>query len=150
MLDASHPQASAASRRDTPSRARSRHRGFASPPFVLLFVARTLWLTLTSIRFALEFAVRRPFDPKVGPDILRHHLESCGAGFVKLGQLLAMRYDLLPDRYCLSLAALLDDLAHLPLHTIRAVIEDDLGRPLAEVFPTFADPPLSSASIAQV
>jgi len=117
---------------------------------VLLFVARTLWLTLTSIRFALEFAVRRPFDPKVGPDILRHHLESCGAGFVKLGQLLAMRYDLLPERYCLSLAGLLDDLAPLPMETVAAVVEADLGKALKDVFPTFSKAPISSASIAQV
>lgn len=114
------------------------------------FAARTLWLALTSLWFAIAFACRRPFDRNAGPELLRRYLEACGGGFVKLGQLLAMRYDLLPDRYCLSLAALLDDLAHLPLSTITAVIEADLGKPLAEVFPTFADLPLSSASIAQV
>ncbi|MGO9766913.1 MAG: ABC1 kinase family protein [Myxococcaceae bacterium] len=121
-----------------------------SPPVLVLFPARTIWLALTSLWFGIAFVFRRPFDRDAGPELLRRYLEACGGGFVKLGQLLAMRYDLLPDRYCLRLAALLDDLAHLPLRTVVLVIEADLGKPLAEVFPTFAELPLSSASIAQV
>ncbi|HXX30840.1 MAG TPA: AarF/UbiB family protein [Myxococcaceae bacterium] len=150
MLDARRSHAPAPSLGEALPAAPSRRRRPRSPPFLLLFVGRSLWLTLTSIRFLLELAIRRPFDRKVGPDLLRRYLEACGAGFVKLGQLLAMRYDLLPERYCFGLAALLDDLAPLPAETVTAVIEADLQRPLREVFPTFSAVALSSASIAQV
>jgi len=156
VLDVSRPgEVSAPSRgqaRPEPSGRGKRRtsRLAASPPFLLLFLPRTLWLALTTLWFGIAFVLRRPFDRDAGPDLLRRYLESCGAGFVKLGQLLAMRYDLLPERYCLSLEDLLDDLAPVPLKTIAAVVERDLGQPLAELFPVFAERPLSSASIAQV
>jgi ubiquinone biosynthesis protein len=156
VLDVSRPSDEAVPSRGEGRRALEGRRQswasdfIASPPVVLLFVPRTLWIALTTLRFAIAFAVRRPFDRNAGPDLLPRYLEACGGGFVKLGQLLAMRYDLLPERYCLSLATLLDDLAPLPLKTLAAVVERDLGRPLGEVFRSFAEQPLSSASIAQV
>lgn len=121
-----------------------------SPTFVMHFVLRTAWLLVVSFRFCAAIPFSRLLSRNAGPELLFRYFEACGAGFVKLGQLLAMRYDLLPERYCLRLAALLDELKPLPLEIVVAVVEADLGRPLAEVFPVFESRPLSSASIAQV
>lgn len=121
-----------------------------SPPFLALYLLRTVWLLLISVSFIVAFPFCRLVNKNAGPELLFRYLETCGAGFVKLGQLLAMRYDLLPERYCLRLAALLDELKPLPLETIVAVVEADLKRPIADLFPFFEGVPLSSASIAQV
>jgi ubiquinone biosynthesis protein len=73
-----------------------------------------------------------------------------GGAFIKLGQLLAMRYDLLPSAYCQELSLLLDRLP--PSRGVDVVrrIEQDLGKPLSECFKTFDELPMSSASVAQV
>jgi ubiquinone biosynthesis protein len=78
---------------------------------------------------------------------LREGLEELGTTFVKLGQLLSSRPDLLPDVYLEELARLVDDVPALPFEPIRQVIDQDLG---LEHF-AFLDPqPLASASIAQI
>jgi ubiquinone biosynthesis protein len=116
-------------------------------PFYISRTAATLLLTsVFGIRFALTF-LRRSSD---GPRLLRTYLERLGAAFVKLGQVLAMRYDLLPAAYCEELSVLLDRLAPSPSAVIVRTIELDLGKPVAELFRTFDPEPLSSASVAQV
>jgi ubiquinone biosynthesis protein len=124
-----------------------------SPPIVrgvLVFVARSLrFLALTALLVPV-FLVRRLGDPAAGPRVLRWYFQTSGATFVKLGQLLATRYDLLPPAYCEELATLLDSLPPEPLARIVATIERDLGRPLAACFEDFESVPLASASVAQV
>jgi predicted unusual protein kinase regulating ubiquinone biosynthesis (AarF/ABC1/UbiB family) len=117
---------------------------------VLVFVARSLrFLALTAVLVPL-FLVRRLGGPTAGPRVLRWYFQTSGATFVKLGQLLATRYDLLPAAYCEELATLLDSLPPEPLRRIVATIERDLGRPLATCFEDFELAPLASASVAQV
>jgi ubiquinone biosynthesis protein len=84
------------------------------------------------------------------PRLLRAYLQASGGLFVKLGQILALRYDLLPARYCSELAKLLDALTPVPTPSIKKVIESSLGKPVGELFVTFEDTPLSCASVAQV
>src|SRR4051794_17735097 len=77
----------------------------------------------------------------------REALEELGTTFVKLGQLLSSRPDLLPDVYIDELAKLVDDAPPVPFEAIRQSIDEELG---AGVFAKIESEPLASASIAQV
>ncbi len=81
---------------------------------------------------------------------LRVALERLGPTYVKLGQLISSGRDLIPDAYIDELVKLQDDVAPIPFHTVRSVVEADLGRPLDHVFASFDQTRLASASIAQV
>ncbi len=81
---------------------------------------------------------------------LRCALEELGPIFVKLGQILSTRADLLPDDIALGLARLQDRVAPFPNETARALIEKSLGASVQELFLEFDENPLASASIAQV
>lgn len=76
-------------------------------------------------------------------------LEDAGGVFIKLGQLLATRPDLLSSAALTELARLQSSVAPLSSPVIEAQIETQLGRPLAEVFSSVEQEPLGSASIAQ-
>jgi ubiquinone biosynthesis protein len=84
------------------------------------------------------------------PERLRRTLEELGATFIKLGQLLSGRADLLPRPYIEELAKLLDAAPPVPVDQIREVIEQELGAPVDEIFSHFGDVPIASASIGQV
>jgi len=77
----------------------------------------------------------------------REALEDLGTTFVKLGQLLSSRPDLLPDAYIDELGKLVDDVPALPFAPLRDVIEREIG---LEHFASIDDEPLASASIAQI
>lgn len=81
---------------------------------------------------------------------LRRALEELGPAFVKAGQMLSTRADLLPEDVLEELALLQDRVPPDPFPAIRQVVEEELGRPLPEVFPRFDPQPLGSASLAQV
>ncbi len=85
----------------------------------------------------------------VTPEKLRAVLDDLGPTFVKLGQLLSMRTDLLPPRYCEELQKLRSEVKPMPMDEVTRVVETSLGMPLAEAFPVFEPVPLGSASIAQ-
>lgn len=80
---------------------------------------------------------------------LRLALEELGPTFVKLGQLLSTRSELLPPAYLTELARLQDSLAPVPADVIRSVIEQELGGELEQTFATFDPTPLAAASIGQ-
>lgn len=77
-------------------------------------------------------------------------LEELGATFIKFGQVLATRPDILPANYIEAFTRLQDRVEPLPYDAIRAVLERSLGRPVAEVFANFDEHPLASGSIGQV
>jgi len=81
---------------------------------------------------------------------LRLALEDGGVTFVKLGQLLSTRRDLLPPEFIGELSHLQDDAPKLPWSAVNAVLEAALGDPVAKKFATFAEEPIAAASIAQV
>jgi ubiquinone biosynthesis protein len=83
------------------------------------------------------------------PAQLRKRLEILGPTYVKLGQILSLRKDLLPDVVTDELRNLLSDLPPVDFDEIRVVIESDLKRPLDSMFSTVNQMPLGSASIAQ-
>jgi ubiquinone biosynthesis protein len=84
------------------------------------------------------------------PERLRRTLEELGATYIKLGQVLSGRADLLPRAFIEELAKLLDAAPPVPTAEIRDTIEAELGSPVDEIFATFDDAPIASASIGQV
>ena len=81
---------------------------------------------------------------------LRAELISLGPAYVKLGQLLSTRPDLLPEPYIDELSELQDDVEPLPFEDIRQVIEEQLGARLSKLFESIDEEPLGSASLGQV
>ncbi|RPE74694.1 ubiquinone biosynthesis regulatory protein kinase UbiB [Vulcaniibacterium tengchongense] len=100
----------------------------------------------------------RPFVPRAPGEIaalprgarLRLALQELGPIFVKFGQILSTRRDLVPPDIAEELALLQDRVAPFAGETARAIVEAALGRPIAEAFAGFDTEPLASASIAQV
>lgn len=84
------------------------------------------------------------------PERLRRALEALGPTFVKAGQILSTRADIVPDEFAEALKKLQDHADPLPFETVKQVIEDQLKKPLGELFERFDEEPLATASIAQV
>jgi len=81
---------------------------------------------------------------------LRLAFESLGPIFIKFGQLLSTRRDLLPPDVANELALLQDRVPPFPAAQARAMVEKSLGRPIEAIFSEFETEPVASASIAQV
>ncbi len=104
------------------------------------------------VRFALYLLPWNWFRRARAPRAvrLRLALEELGPLFVKFGQILSTRRDLLPDDIADEFARLQDDVAPFPGAVARELIERAYGQPLGAVFASFDETPLASASIAQV
>lgn len=104
------------------------------------------------IRFLIYFSpfywLRRRDAPR--GERVRLALEDLGPIFVKLGQMLSTRRDLLPPDIADELAKLQDRVPPFPGREAREVVERTLGKPVGELFQEFSEVPLASASIAQV
>lgn len=130
---------------------------------------RLIRIIFTVLRFRLDALI--PFDRlpwylryTVGPffklgrkrairnrgERLRLALESLGPMFIKFGQILSTRRDLLDDELANELAKLQDKVPAFSGKTAQAIIERDLNAPVSELFAEFSSEPLASASIAQV
>jgi ubiquinone biosynthesis protein len=94
-------------------------------------------------------AARAQQHPKEGPEQLRLLIESLGPTFIKLGQILSTRGDLLPAAYREELVKLQDSAAPTPGAEIQAIVEDEFGRPIGELFAAFDLTPIAAASIGQ-
>ena len=116
----------------------------------VLSIARVMRLLAVTVVVTPLLLVRNLFGPTAGPRLLRWYFEACGGGYVKIGQLLATRYDLLPLKYTEELGKLLDSLRPVPTPKIVQEIEGGLGRPVSEAFASFGPEPLATASLAQV
>lgn len=81
---------------------------------------------------------------------LRLSFEELGPAFVKFGQLLSTRPDLLPESYVEEFTRLQDDVQPLPFNVVRQAVERELGRSLEAAYSQFSEKPLAAASIAQV
>lgn len=84
------------------------------------------------------------------PEKLRAVLEDLGPTFIKLGQIISLRSDIIPENYCAELAKLRTEVAPMDFEDVRSVIEGSCGSRLEELFTSFAETPIGSASIAQV
>ena len=83
------------------------------------------------------------------PEELRTTLEDLGPTYVKIGQIMSSRVDLLPESYCKELEKLRQNVKELDPQIARAVIEEETGKKIDEIFSEFRDRPLGSASIGQ-
>ncbi len=81
---------------------------------------------------------------------LRICFEQLGPAFMKLGQMLAMRPDLVPPEFAHEFKKLQDQAAHVPNMDIQKILKSHFGAPPEEIFQTFEPAPLAAASIAQV
>lgn len=88
--------------------------------------------------------------PITFPQQIRRVVEGLGPTFIKFGQMLAARPDILPGAYVREFSQLQDRVAAQPFGEIRAVLEAELGRPPEEAFASFDPEPVASASLAQV
>lgn len=77
-------------------------------------------------------------------------LEELGPTFVKLGQLLSTRFDLLPPAYTTALSRLQDDAEPVELEVVREVVEAELGGDVSDLFGSFDPEPVGAASLGQV
>ena len=105
-----------------------------------------------TLRFSLRIS---PWRLNPVPDLsrgarLRKALEELGPVFIKFGQMLSTRRDLLPEDIADELAKLQDDVPPFPESQSVAIIEDALGKPVAELYANFEASPMASASVAQV
>ena len=84
------------------------------------------------------------------PVELRTTLEDLGPTYVKIGQIMSSRTDLLPESYCKELETLRQNVKELDPQIARAVIESETGKKIDEIYREFRDEPIGSASIGQV
>jgi ubiquinone biosynthesis protein len=127
--------------------------GAATPPRTPPFAStarRALWLAGVVVVYGLPLLVPARWRRMPGPVRLRRALETLGGGWIKLGQLLALRFDLLPAAYCVELFNLLNRVAPFPYAEVERIIRGEFGRPAQELFASFEPEPFGSASIGQV
>jgi len=82
--------------------------------------------------------------------VLRDTLLALGPTFIKIGQTLGTRADILPTEYIQELAKLQDEVPTFPTEQARAIVEEELHAKIADLFETFPDQPIASASLGQV
>ncbi|MBG9390574.1 ABC1 kinase family protein [Caenimonas aquaedulcis] len=95
-------------------------------------------------------AAGKPASSAVPARDLADELESMGPAYVKLGQVLSSRPDLLPPEYIKALARLQDDVKPFPFEEVRAIVEEELGARLSKAFASFDVEPVAAASLGQV
>jgi ubiquinone biosynthesis protein len=105
------------------------------------------WMGWLALLFRLSGRARRQeWFGQVVLDLFRE----LGATFIKVGQIMSTRPDLIPEHLSRALQHLQDDVGPFPLKDVLRTIEQDLGGPVARHFPEFAPVPLASASVSQV
>lgn len=116
----------------------SRFRGLAVFAALLRFVGLRLWLRATGRMTATRDAA-----------LARELFERLSGMWIKAGQLLSLRTDLLTDEMCEALSSLQHRVAGFPPEVAMQVVEEDLGVPISRVFSSFEPMPFAAASICQ-
>ncbi len=106
----------------------------------------------SSVRVKEIISVLRKHKIRDGmnPQKLTAILEDLGPTFIKLGQILSMHPDILPQEYCDELSKLCSDVAPMAFTEVLSIIEESCGCPTNQVFSWICETPVGSASIAQV
>ncbi len=84
------------------------------------------------------------------PVRLRRLLIKLGPTFIKFGQVLSLRPDLIPPKITQELSKLTDSVPPFPLKDVEGIIHDELKKPVSKLFKSFDEVPLAAASLAQV
>ena len=90
------------------------------------------------------------YDDGITPEIVVNILTDLGPTFVKIGQIASQQAEYLPREYCDALAKLRSKVAPMDFATVNEQVEKYLGKPISELYASFDETPLGSASIAQV
>lgn len=96
------------------------------------------------------FSAHNFYSNGLTPVEMRTTLEDLGPTYVKIGQIMSRRPDLLPESYCKELEKLRQTVKPLAPEIVRAIIEDETGKKIEDIYSEFRDEPLGSASIGQV
>ena len=110
-----------------------------------LGIGRAITPGLEKLRFSSSEILRATPAERV-----RMAIEELGPTFIKLGQILSTRSDIVPPEYTRELEKLQDTVPPTDFELIQAQVEKELKKPLDEVFPTFDHVPVASASLGQV
>lgn len=95
--------------------------------------------------------IKHGFKNRIGdPKQLRLALEELGPSFIKIGQILSTRPDLIPMEYIVELQKLQDDVNPESFHLMKEVIESELGDTIENIFLYFNETPIASASLSEV
>ena len=98
----------------------------------------------------LKYGIKEGITSITEPSHVRRALEELGPTFIKIGQILSTRPDILPESFIIEFQKLQDDVKPESFETIRTTIEKEFNRKLDEVFDGFVETPAASASLAQV
>ncbi|HSG05617.1 MAG TPA: AarF/ABC1/UbiB kinase family protein [Nitrospiria bacterium] len=116
---------------------------------------------LIPLQYRIPFFLRRPPPeerlatmerdrPVLNPPMMRSVLERLGPTFIKLGQILSMRADLIGPVWSGEFSKLQEDAPPVPYEDVRSIVEEELGSPPEALFKSFEAKPVAAASLAQV
>lgn len=102
------------------------------------------------LRQIIKILLKHKLNKGLSPAKVRETIEELGPTYVKIGQIMSTREDMIPKEYCVEFEKLKENVCPLPYETIKDVIETELGKKVSEVFSSIDEKPLGSASIGQV
>ena len=97
----------------------------------------------------MEILHRHDLIRGLSPEKLLHILEDLGPTFIKLGQIMSMRPDMIPEEYCRELTKLRTEVKPMDFGEMLSVLENEYGEAWDNIFTSIDEIPLGSASIAQ-
>ena len=98
----------------------------------------------------IDILRKQNYDNGITPEVVVNLLEELGPTYVKIGQIASQQAEYIPANYCDALAGLRSKVAPMDIETVRAQIEKYLGKPVDQLYASFDEKPIGSASIAQV
>lgn len=112
---------------------------------------RWVQLSFITVKYAVFFLLRfLRLYPDSYPKLMRLYFQEAGGVLVKIGQILALRYEILPPQYCWELSELFDNVSPLNYYEVKKIIIEELGSDPSEIFSVLEEQPVASASFAQV
>ena len=106
--------------------------------------------TNARLKEILDILKKYDFDDGITPEIIVNILEDLGPTFVKIGQIASQQAEYIPPEYCDALVKLRSEVAPMEIEAVHSQIEKYLGKPTSELFASFDEHALGSASIGQV
>lgn len=101
-------------------------------------------------KFAIDKKSQKVKEPDSVPIRIRKSMEELGGAFLKLGQALSLRLDLIPKEYCDEFSKLQDNVKPIQYNDVKKIIEKEFNKPIEKIFSEFKKEPIASASVGQV